>query len=77
MEGLPWQSSDQDFPFQCPGQRAKILHALWLKNENMKQKQYCNNFDKDFENGPHKSFFKWNKLEKFFLCSVYKDEQLP
>ena len=24
-----------------PGQGAKILHALWLKNDNMKQKQYC------------------------------------
>ena len=50
-----------------PGQGAKILHALRLKNENMKQKQYCNNFNKDFKNGPHKIFFKWNKLEKFVL----------
>ena len=23
------------------------------KNQNMKQKQYCNTFNKDFENGPH------------------------
>ena len=50
-----------------PGQGDKILHALWLKNENMKQKQYCNNFNKDFKNGPLKIFFKRNKLEKFVL----------
>ena len=29
-----------------PGQGAKILHALWLKNEKMKQKQYCIKFNK-------------------------------
>ena len=29
-----------------PGQGAKILHALWPKNLNMKQKQYCNKFVK-------------------------------
>ena len=29
-----------------PGQGAKILHVLWLKNENMKQKQYCIKFNK-------------------------------
>ena len=38
-----------------PGQRAKIPHALWPKNQkNMKQKQYCNKFNKDFKKkGPN------------------------
>ena len=36
-----------------PGWGAKIPHALRPKNQNIKQKQYCNEFDKDFKNGPH------------------------
>ena len=36
-----------------PGQEAKIPHASWPKNQNIKQKQYCNKFNKDFSNGPH------------------------
>ena len=36
-----------------PGWRAKIPHALGPKNQNIKQKQYCNKFNKDFKNGPH------------------------
>ena len=39
-----------------PGQRAKIPHASQPKNQNIKkknQKQYCNEFNKDFKNGPH------------------------
>ena len=35
-----------------PGRGAKIPHA-WPKNQNIKQKQYCNKFNKDFKNGPH------------------------
>ena len=31
-----------------PGRGDKIPHALWLKNQNIKQKQYCNKFNKDF-----------------------------
>ena len=36
------------------GQGAKIPHALWPKNKNIKQKQCCNKFNKDFKNGPHR-----------------------
>ena len=36
-----------------PGQEAKIPHASLSKNQHMKQKQYCNKFNKDFKNGPH------------------------
>ena len=32
-------------------QGAKIPHVLWPENQNMKQKQYCNKFNKDFKNG--------------------------
>ena len=35
------------------GRGAKIPHASWPKNQNIKQKQYCNKFNKDFKNGPH------------------------
>ena len=37
-----------------PGRGANIPHASWPKNQNIKQKQYCNKFSKDFKNGPHK-----------------------
>ena len=36
-----------------PGQGAKIPHASRPKYQNIKQKQYCNKFSKDFKNGPH------------------------
>ena len=36
-----------------PGRGAKIPHASQLKNQNIKQKKYCNKFYKDFKNGPH------------------------
>ena len=31
-----------------PGQGAEIPHTSWLKNKNIKQKQYCNNLNKGF-----------------------------
>ena len=39
-----------------PGHRAKIPHASWPKNQNIKQKQYCNKFKKDFK--------KWSTSKK-------------
>ena len=36
-----------------PGQGAKIPHASQPGNQKVKQKQYCNKFNKDFKNGPH------------------------
>ena len=35
-----------------PGRGAKIPHASWSKTQNIKQKQYCSKFNKDF--------FKWS-----------------
>ena len=49
-----------------PGQGAKIPHASQPKNQNKKQKQYCNKFSTDFlTNGPcqKKSFKKRGKLD--------------
>ena len=37
-----------------PGQGVKIPHASWPENQNIKQKQYCNKFNKDFKNGSYK-----------------------
>ena len=44
-----------------PGWGAKIPHASWPKNQNIKQKQYCNEFNKDFKNGPYKKILKKRK----------------
>ena len=41
-----------------PGWGPKISHASWPKNQNIKQKQYCNTFNKDFKNGPHQKSLK-------------------
>ena len=42
-----------------PGRGAKIPRALRPKNQNIKQKQYCNKFNKDFKNSPpQKKIFK-------------------
>ena len=35
-----------------PGQGGKIPHASRPKNQNIKQKQYCNRVNKDFKNCP-------------------------
>ena len=37
-----------------PGWGTKILDALRPKNQNTKQKQCCNKFNKNFKNGPCK-----------------------
>ena len=31
------------------GRGVKIPHALWPQNQNIKQKQYCNKFNKDLK----------------------------
>ena len=49
-----------------PGQWTKISCASGPKNQIMKQKQYCDAFNKDFKNGPHKK----NLLEKAVILKV-------
>ena len=53
VQGLRLCISIAGFVGLIPGQGIKIPHALWPKNQNIKQKQYCNKFNKDFKNGPH------------------------
>ena len=36
-----------------PGGGTRVPHASWAKKRNIKQKQYCNKFNKDFTRGPH------------------------
>ena len=46
-----------------PGQGARIPHASGPNHQNIKQKQYSNNFNKDFKNCPHQKYLKKNILE--------------
>ena len=36
-----------------PDWETKIPQALGPKEQNIKQKRYCNKFNKDLKNGPH------------------------
>ena len=36
------------------GGEAKVPHAWWPKTQNIKQKLYCNKFNKGFKNGLNK-----------------------
>ena len=42
-----------------PGWRRKIPHA----NQNIKQKQYCNKFNKDFKHGIQEKIKKRERME--------------
>ena len=37
---------------------AKTPHASWPENQNTKEKQCCNKFNKDFKNGPHQKILR-------------------
>ena len=47
-----------------PGQGAMIPHTSWPENQKVKQKQYCNKFNKDFKNGSHQKNLKKKKKKK-------------
>ena len=51
-----------------PGWGAKIPHASRTKNQNIKQKQYCNKFNKDFKNVPNQK--KKNLKRKWALIDA-------
>ena len=57
-------------PIPCWG--AKIPHVSGSKNQNIKQKQYCNKFDKDFKNGPHQ---KKNRYRAMSSIQVVQDSK--
>ena len=54
-----------------PGRGARIPHALGLKNQGTKQKQFCNKFNKDYKNGPH-----IKKKECLFVPSYIEDKEM-
>ena len=43
----------------------QIPHTSWLRNQNMKHKQYCNKFNKDYKKWPASKeiIFKINTME--------------
>ena len=45
VKSSPFNAGDMGL---IPDQRARIPHDSWPKNQNIKQKQYCNKFNKDF-----------------------------
>ena len=61
-----------------PGQGAMIPGASRPKNQNIKQKQNCNKFNKDFKTGPHQqrnlkkekgwSLHHWNQFKRSDLA---------
>ena len=54
MQELPWWSSGRTSLSNAGGAgELRSPHASGPKNPNIKQKQYCNKFNKDFKNGPH------------------------
>ena len=52
-----------------PSWGAKIPHGSRPKNQNIKQKKYCNKFNKDFKNCPHQK----KKMFLKFLGETYVD----
>ena len=55
-----------------PSQRPNIPHTSWPEIQSIKQKQYCNKFNKNFKNGPH---FKKSK-KKNTMCGPCGDLHL-
>ena len=45
VKTLPSNAGDMGL---IPGERAKIPYASQSENQNIKQRQYCNKFSKDF-----------------------------
>ena len=67
--------SNADGVGSIPGQGAKIPHASWPRNQNIKQKWYCNKFNKDFKNGPLKK--KRNIMQKYTERKHFQDSESP
>ena len=52
VQSLPSNAGAVDL---IPGWGAKARYALGPKNQNIKQKQYCNKFSTNLKNGPHQN----------------------
>ena len=59
-----------------PNQDAKIPHALQSKDQNIKHKQCCNRFNKDFKNGPHQNKKKKKTIKKIWDKSSRKFQKV-
>ena len=65
-------SSNAGAMCSIPGWGAKTPHTSQPKSQNLKQKQYCNKFNKDFKNNPHqKKLFKKVQQRAFLLFFAY------
>ena len=53
-----------------PDRVTKIPHASRPKAQNIKQKQYCNRFNKVFKNGPRQKNKKIFKVIKLYILFV-------
>ena len=62
VKTLPSNAGDMDL---IPGRGAKIPHASGPKNQNIKQNQYCNKFNKAFKKMVH---IKKKNLKKKRQC---------
>ena len=58
-----------------PSEGTKIPHASRPKNQNIKQKQYCNKFNKDFKTDLYKQNLK-KKMNGGEVWSYSKDNAL-
>ena len=54
-----------------PGQEAKIPHASWPKNQNIKQKQYCNKFSKTLNMVHIKKSLKKKKIYAYIYMHIH------
>ena len=57
-----------------PGWGTKIPYASRSKNQNIKQKQYCNKLNKDFKSGPHKKKSEKKKKPIEFIDQNKNDQ---
>ena len=57
-----------------PGPGAKIPHSLKLKNQTIKQKQYCNKFSKDLFKKKKRNVWLPQKKKKSKTTKKYKEE---
>ena len=57
-----------------PGQGAMIPGASRPKNQNIKQKQNCNKFNKDFKTGPHQQRNLKKKKAEVFTIEISSKE---
>ena len=52
VKTLPSNAGNTD---SIPGWGSEIPHASCPKNQNVKQKEYCNKFNEDFKTGPRQN----------------------